>query len=434
MSTAEALDVERMIDLQQQQIDTSRSELEDVLVPVLAEAVARQRDGGAGVAGAVRRQAEVSLSPHIAAVAVAVYRATANSAGAPPAQGVAVPRATTSAVDSVVNWSRDHVQADPDPFPRVDRTWSEAAARTLSTQIVSEVAVEISGDLPSIGTSLNKVWVSTADGKVRDSHWKLHGKSVPLDSPFWSGPFGQELAYPGDPRAPLNETIGCRCQMVLIPASTADVRRLMGWTVENPLAASAGWRGSSTNDDVLFDDYAPRAQHRPEMLPFPFKNTSKSAFMAALPANPVDFAVPGGLPPEELHATVGYLGKKTDADVLPEAFHAIGRACASCQQPATATVVGVEQFGSENPDGPAIVLVLDSPSLNTMHETLTRELSGAGALTQAYMKYPYQPHITLGYGISEELAQPFIGKTLTLDRLVSTWGELPARHYRFNDL
>lgn len=60
--------------------------------------------------------------------------------------------------------------------------------------------------------TLTKSWHDSRDGRVRHSHWVMNGQKVPFDGKFVS-PSGALLDYPHDPKAPLAETLGCRCWM-----------------------------------------------------------------------------------------------------------------------------------------------------------------------------------------------------------------------------
>jgi hypothetical protein len=102
-----------------------------------------------------------------------------------------------------------------------DRPWVEAAARTTATRLAAETALDM---LPGIekdtGATHSKLWISRGDPKVRSLHRKLHGKVQALTDSFHEWPDGQSLSYPGDPKAPLDATINCRCALFLVP--TAD--------------------------------------------------------------------------------------------------------------------------------------------------------------------------------------------------------------------
>lgn len=57
-----------------------------------------------------------------------------------------------------------------------------------------------------------KSWRTRRDGRVRTTHADLEGDFVPMGQPFVTVQ-GHELMRPGDPKAPLSETIYCRCRL-----------------------------------------------------------------------------------------------------------------------------------------------------------------------------------------------------------------------------
>lgn len=57
-----------------------------------------------------------------------------------------------------------------------------------------------------------KIWHSASDNRVRDTHRILNGQRVRFRADFAS-PSGATLRFPGDPEAPAEETIQCRCWM-----------------------------------------------------------------------------------------------------------------------------------------------------------------------------------------------------------------------------
>lgn len=63
---------------------------------------------------------------------------------------------------------------------------------------------------------LTKSWMATADGRTRRSHLVAHmrykNNPIPVKEPFIVG--NAKLMYPGDPKGPAKETIGCRCRSV----------------------------------------------------------------------------------------------------------------------------------------------------------------------------------------------------------------------------
>ncbi len=54
-------------------------------------------------------------------------------------------------------------------------------------------------------------WVTRGDDRVRSSHRMLDGKTVPVGQGFALD--GKTLRFPGDPLAPADLTIGCRCRL-----------------------------------------------------------------------------------------------------------------------------------------------------------------------------------------------------------------------------
>lgn len=57
----------------------------------------------------------------------------------------------------------------------------------------------------------NWTWVTMGDDRVRSSHRILNGKTVPMGKGFAVD--GKTLRFPGDPLAPGELTIGCRCRL-----------------------------------------------------------------------------------------------------------------------------------------------------------------------------------------------------------------------------
>lgn len=105
-----------------------------------------------------------------------------------------------------------------------DTPWQRAVARTTATRQAAETALSMVEDVNrEVGEEHRVVWISRGDTKVRRSHRKLHGKHRKPGSSFKSWPSGQKLSFPGDPRAPLDETINCRCALILVPVSTAHM-------------------------------------------------------------------------------------------------------------------------------------------------------------------------------------------------------------------
>ena len=57
---------------------------------------------------------------------------------------------------------------------------------------------------------LVRTWFTASDERVRSSHAYMHGQERGLDQPFLSGA-GNYLMHPGDPDAPAEDVVNCRC-------------------------------------------------------------------------------------------------------------------------------------------------------------------------------------------------------------------------------
>ena len=93
------------------------------------------------------------------------------------------------------------------------RTIAEHEAQTAynaGTYISGEQAYGRTGGDGS-NVTFTKTWVSMHDSRVRTAHRGLDGKSVRFDEGFTVG--NQVLRFPGDPLAPPELTINCRCRL-----------------------------------------------------------------------------------------------------------------------------------------------------------------------------------------------------------------------------
>jgi hypothetical protein len=91
---------------------------------------------------------------------------------------------------------------------------AEVIARTESLRAVHAGNEELfqqaidGGDIEA--DSLERQWNSAHDPRVRPSHRAMNGQKRKLGDNFVTGE-GVELAYPGDPDGPIEETAQCRC-------------------------------------------------------------------------------------------------------------------------------------------------------------------------------------------------------------------------------
>ncbi|MFD7505396.1 phage portal protein [Streptomyces sp. NPDC059850] len=61
------------------------------------------------------------------------------------------------------------------------------------------------------GPEVVRTWITRGDTRVRPTHKVLHGKTLPVGTPFTVD--GASLRYPGDPFAPTALTVNCRCRL-----------------------------------------------------------------------------------------------------------------------------------------------------------------------------------------------------------------------------
>lgn len=91
---------------------------------------------------------------------------------------------------------------------------SEVIARTEAVRAVSvarELALRQNLDAAGIGAdAVTQTWRAVDDQRTRTTHRAMNGQQQPLGQAFLS-PSGALLRYPGDPDAPVEEVVECRC-------------------------------------------------------------------------------------------------------------------------------------------------------------------------------------------------------------------------------
>jgi hypothetical protein len=142
-----------------------------------------------------------------------------------------------------------------DAMVRSDDAWARAAARTAATRRSAE-AVQSMRSLveDDTGEPHSFMWISRGDPKVRELHRDLHGRVRPAGVPFHKWPTGQELNFPGDPKAPLDATINCRCALLMVPSKDTSyaeaVFRAPSADFDVPMAASAAPEDMRAEQDL----------------------------------------------------------------------------------------------------------------------------------------------------------------------------------------
>lgn len=85
-------------------------------------------------------------------------------------------------------------------------------ARTMVTGAENQGRLDRYKALEKQGAVLNKVWIATHDGRVRDWHLSMDGQEVGIHQKFTDGN-GNQLDYPADPHAHPSTVYNCRCSM-----------------------------------------------------------------------------------------------------------------------------------------------------------------------------------------------------------------------------
>lgn len=95
---------------------------------------------------------------------------------------------------------------------------AETIARTEAMAALHASSIESMQQAIDAGqvdeAAVTKVWHATKDKRTRDTHRAMNKQTVGFRADFVS-PSGARLAFPGDPLAPAEEVINCRCWMDL---------------------------------------------------------------------------------------------------------------------------------------------------------------------------------------------------------------------------
>ncbi|WP_019061705.1 phage minor head protein [Streptomyces prunicolor] len=281
-------------------------------------------------------------------------------------------------------------------------TREERIARTESTRAWNASTLAAAQDLTSPDRPLVKQWLTRRDTKVRDTHKDVNGQLRLLDEAFAVG--GVAMDYPGDPTAPPQLTVNCRCTLRLAP----ERRTAAAGTQE---ASTAGF---SNPREVA----AAASQHT-------------GAMIALLPTeeDAQRLAVDGGESAEDLHCTLVFLGKGADWNQEQRAA-----LVAAMREYAGTAPVAARAFGAAhwNPHGDEPVWVWNmgddredrDPSAPTLHDM---HVAALYAVTDAYAELPDIPeqhtpwhaHVTAIYSAAAERFYDLVGRVgpVTFDRV-----------------
>lgn len=124
-------------------------------------------------------------------------------------------------------------------FDQADRVRAHMIAQTETIGAMNQAAFVYADNLPE-GIVGSKTWLAHHDQRTRPHHRLADGQTVPLSSKFAVGGFAME--HPGDPTAPPQEVINCRCGTAYLPpkmtlGSVVSAKSLEGLVPATTLAA-----------------------------------------------------------------------------------------------------------------------------------------------------------------------------------------------------
>ncbi len=93
-----------------------------------------------------------------------------------------------------------------------DLNRSMRIARTEGNRVYNQAATDSAKKAIAAGVDTVKQWVSTLDGRTRESHQQVDGEWVEVNEKFSNG-----LMMPCDKNGPAAEVVNCRCKVAYVP-------------------------------------------------------------------------------------------------------------------------------------------------------------------------------------------------------------------------
>lgn len=267
---------------------------------------------------------------------------------------------------------------------------AERIAQTESTRAWNAGALASAQALTGPDRPLVKQWLTRNDERVRQAHRDANGQLQLLDDPFDVG--GVPMQYPGDPSAPADLTIQCRCIMRAATASATTAERTASMDQDEDLSAAA--------------------------------DVHTGAMIALMPsaADAERMAFEGGEAVDQLHVTLAYLGDAADWTEAQRAnmINAVGRA-AGWLTPVQGNAFGVARWNSSGPDPVWVwnigdALDDDCARLSEVHHEVNYQLADLGyELPRQHS--PWAPHVAATYGSADQADLDNGTGPVTFDRI-----------------
>ncbi|MFE3139647.1 phage portal protein [Streptomyces scopuliridis] len=96
-------------------------------------------------------------------------------------------------------------------------------ASVAETCAVSTINGAADAAAAAAGPEVIRTWVTRGDDRVRAAHKELHGTTLPAGTPYTVN--GSALRFPGDPFAPADLTVNCRCRLRYRTGPTSEETR-----------------------------------------------------------------------------------------------------------------------------------------------------------------------------------------------------------------
>lgn len=242
--------------------------------------------------------------------------------------------ALAAAVEAFRNDVEATLKKTKTPKPDIDTVynitnWISTAAINAATQFAAKTET---------GLDMVQTWTTMHDSHVRPAHEKVEGQTVSISEPFTVD--GVHLRYPGDPRAPIELWINCRC--VTRPHVKVEGKAMTAATeTEAPVEeaddslepAPIPWHGVLAPEGVFSGDkrrFAPDAlRHRDLPLALNWQKVSDEAHKGSVQVGRIDsitrdnglmkgegvlFAIPETDEMLNLLMEMGKLGVSVDVD------------------------------------------------------------------------------------------------------------------------
>ncbi|ADD07766.1 capsid protein gpC (plasmid) [Natrialba magadii ATCC 43099] len=94
------------------------------------------------------------------------------------------------------------------------RLEDHVAERAARTGTISTSNLGVHSSFEESDLVIGEEWIAIGDQRTRDDHDDADGQIVAVDESFLVG--GEELDHPGDPSAPLEQIVNCRCTVVAV--------------------------------------------------------------------------------------------------------------------------------------------------------------------------------------------------------------------------